>query len=54
MKKEWFLCTVCRKKLAMVDNSKEFEGVYEKCPVCKNIIEITNKKNPEVRTQVAI
>lgn len=42
--KEWYSCPICRKKVAMIDKSKDIEGVFVKCPMCKNEIEITNKK----------
>lgn len=42
MKKDWFHCPVCKKKLLMIDYDKHIEGVYTLCPKCKREIEIVN------------
>lgn len=45
MRKDWFKCPVCNKKICMIDYGKEIEGgVYCQCPKCKREIEIVNKK----------
>lgn len=51
MRKEWFNCPVCHKKICMIDIDKDIEGVYCQCPKCKREIEIVNKK--ELRSQNA-
>jgi C4-type Zn-finger protein len=43
--KEWFKCPVCGKKLCMIDTDKNIEGVYLKCPNCKQEVEVINKVN---------
>ena len=58
--REWFKCE-CGRKLAMIDNDHEIQGVYVKCTACKREVEINNvkcrKSEPssamlrEVRTQ---
>lgn len=52
--KEWFICPVCRQKLAKIDKSKNIEGVTIWCKKCKREIEIRNTpkltSNPSVVT----
>lgn len=59
--KQWYKC-VCGTKLAMIDDTKEIEGVYCKCKTCKREVEIINhivdrmpesrvQKRPETRAQ---
>lgn len=38
--RKWYKCPVCGTKLAICDNTAKSHGVYIKCRVCKNEIEI--------------
>lgn len=40
LERKWFKCPHCNTKLAVVDNTAKSNGVFIKCRVCKNEIEI--------------
>jgi hypothetical protein len=49
--KSWYKCK-CGTKLAMIDDTKNIEGVYVKCKCCKREVEIVNiveSRKPESR-----
>lgn len=40
----WYICPMCHKsKIAKIDDSKHIEGVFFKCKLCKQEIEVKNK-----------
>jgi transcription elongation factor Elf1 len=55
IEKEWWPCPVCGKKCVMIDVTKNIQGVYIKCKLCKNEIEIIheaiNKGNVGVKAR---
>jgi hypothetical protein len=46
MRKEWFLCPVCKFKILIIDKNKFIEGVYAWCRKHKGNIEIKNEPEP--------
>ncbi len=40
VKKEWFKCPVCGKKLVLYDNAANCKGVFIYCKKCRKDIEI--------------
>lgn len=39
---KWYKCPICGKKALRIDDTKHIEGVFTKCKLCKQDIEIKN------------
>lgn len=40
LKRQWFRCPHCHKKLFLCDDTAEVKGIYIKCKNCKNTIQV--------------
>lgn len=40
IRKSWFCCPRCGKRLLLYDNTAECRGVYIKCKACGRVVEV--------------